>query len=63
MSSPYSPRKAKEKQIRKKKEVKRKEKRKDRKAFVWDPMSEKSILCGVNLKILISKFSSMWAEK
>ena len=37
---------------------KRKEKRKEIKALIWAPISEKSILCGVNLKILISKFSS-----
>ena len=39
-------------------EKKRKKKRKKRKTFFWAHMSEKSILCGVNLKILISKFSS-----
>ena len=68
MHSPYSLRKAKEKQ-NKNKEKKRKKKkkrkkvkrweRKERKTFVWAPMPEKSILCDlVKTYLLIPLFTN-----
>ena len=52
--------KIKTKKEEKKSEIRRKEKKERKeKSFCLSPMSKKSILCGINFKILISKFSSM----